>query len=65
MINKSPRPKGFDYKNPDPPETRCPLCNPYGYNRTGLQPIAPIGNSTTGYYGVRCVCDNGVIRGDK
>lgn len=57
-----PRPEGFDYKQPDPVETRCPICNPNGMNRTGLKSVGYMGASTTCGYGISCPnqCKNGL-----
>lgn len=58
---KEPRLKGTDYNIPDPVDRRCPRCNSDGMNRTGLKPIAYIGACTTGVWGRKCCCDNGLI----
>ena len=59
-IEERPRPKGYNYKKPDPCYLRCIKCNSDGMNRTGLVPVAYIGASTTSVIGIQCVCDNGL-----
>jgi hypothetical protein len=63
MSWKKPRPEGFDYTKPDLENERCSMCNPDGFNRTGLKPIKFIGATTTGAYAVRCPngCKDGLI----
>lgn len=55
-----PRELGFDYTQPDKEELRCLRCNPDGLNRTGLVAIGYVGASTTGMYGIKCECDDGL-----